>query len=196
MLIDMHIHTQFSPCSIINIPQLIKKAREKKIDGICITDHDTIDSKVILQSLKLSDICVIVGVEYTTLKGDFLIFGPIDFIPLGMSLKNLLSWIKKEGGVIIPAHPFRKSRPADINILSLFKIIETMNGRNLPSENIHCKEWIGKNGKNIKEIGGSDAHTLDEIGSVVTVFEKNIYCVDDLIRELLEGKYSPLQVKL
>ncbi len=149
-----------------------------------------------LKNLKISDICIIVGIEYTTSKGDFLIFGPIDHIPLGMSLEDLLLFIKKEGGVVIPAHPFRRSRPADISILSSFSIIETINGRNLPSENKHCKEWISKNGKYFKEIGGSDAHTLNEIGSVVTVFEKNIYCIDDLIRELLEGKYSPAKLKL
>lgn len=194
MLIDMHIHTQFSPCSIINIPQLIAKAKAKGLDGICITDHDTMASKSVLQDLKISDICVIVGIEYTTSKGDFLIFGPTDHIPLRMSLEGLLSWIKKEGGIIIPAHPFRKSRPADINVLSLFDIIEVLNGRNLPSENNHCREWINTNGKNIKQIGGSDAHTFEEIGNVVTVFEKNIYCIDDLIRELLDGKYAPKQV--
>ncbi len=193
MLIDMHIHTQFSPCSIINIPQLIAKAKAKGLDGICITDHDTMASKSVLENLKISDICVLVGIEYTTSKGDFLIFGPTDHIPLRMPLESILSWIKKEGGVVIPAHPFRKSRPADINVLSLFNIIEVLNGRNLPSENNHCKEWIKTNGKNIKQIGGSDAHTFEEIGNVVTVFEKNIYCLDDLIRELLDGRYAPKQ---
>ncbi len=194
MLIDMHIHTQFSPCSIINIPQLITKAKEKRLDGICITDHDTMASKSIVQKLEISGICIIIGIEYTTSKGDFLIFGPTDYIPSRMALEDLLSWTKREGGVVIPAHPFRKSRPVDISILPKFSIIEVLNGRNLPSENEGCKDWIRRNGKDIKEIGGSDAHTLNEIGNVVTVFEKNIYCLDDLIRELWEGKYSPMQV--
>jgi predicted metal-dependent phosphoesterase TrpH len=194
MLIDMHIHTQFSPCSIINIPQLITVAEKKGLDGICITDHDTMASKSIVQKLEISGVCIIIGIEYTTSKGDFLVFGPTDYIPSRMTVEDLLSWIEKESGVVIPAHPFRKSRPADIGILSKFSIIEVLNGRNLPSENEGCRDWIRKNGKNIGEIGGSDAHTLDEVGSVITVFEKNIYCLDDLIRELHGGKYSPRQV--
>ncbi len=50
-----------------------------------------------------------------------------------------------------------------------------------------------KHGNGIKEIGGSDAHTIEEIGQVVTVFQKNIYDIDDLIHKLQGGNYSPLK---
>ena len=65
MLIDMHVHTRFSPCSVIRIRNLLSRAREVGIDGVCITDHDTIASKHEFE--KLSDthgICFIIGIEY------------------------------------------------------------------------------------------------------------------------------------
>jgi predicted metal-dependent phosphoesterase TrpH len=194
MIIDMHIHTHFSPCSVIKIPQLLQRARKAGVDGICITDHNTVASKSTFE--KVADnagLCVIVGIEYTTSNGDFLIFGSVDHIPAKMDAKNLLKWVQKEGSVAIAAHPFRKDRPFDTGILQLLKIVEVLNGRNKPNENELCKDWLQKHGKGIKEIGGSDAHTLEEIGQVVTVFKKNIYSMDDLVGELLTGTYSPLK---
>jgi hypothetical protein len=192
MLIDMHIHTHFSPCSVIKIPQLLQRAQRVGLDGICITDHNTAASKSVFE--KIADnkgLCVIVGIEYTTSHGDFLIFGSVDHIPAKMDAKNLLNWAQKEGSVAIAAHPFRRDRPVNPYVLPLSKIMESVNGRNDPAENEMCKNWIRKHGDEVKEIGGSDAHTVEEIGQVVTVFKKHIYGMDDLIRELLYGNYSP-----
>lgn len=190
----MHIHTRFSPCSIIRIAHLLEKARTLNLDGICITDHDTSDSLSVFKNISAHHkICIIVGLEYTTGKGDFLVFGPVEHIPKGMSAERLIEWSKKEGAVAIPAHPFRQSRPADLNILKISDIIEGVNGRNHPHENSLCRRWLKEQGNGKKEIGGSDAHTLDEVGRIVTVFHKNIYTVEDLLKELIAGKYSAVQ---
>ncbi|MBI4684208.1 MAG: PHP domain-containing protein [Nitrospirae bacterium] len=190
MIMDIHIHTHFSPCSIIKIPKLLCRAREIGLDGICITDHDTIASKPVVEDIaNKSEICVIVGLEYTTSDGDFLVFGPVDYIPRDMRAEELYRWVKKEGGVIIPAHPFRSSRPVTLNILQYSEIIEMLNGRNHSSENESCRNWISKQQNRIKEVGGSDAHTIEEVGKIATVFEKDIYNSDDFIRELQHGNY-------
>jgi predicted metal-dependent phosphoesterase TrpH len=194
MIVDMHIHTRFSPCSSIRIAQLFKKVKQTGLDGICITDHDTTASCSILKNIQEnSGILVLVGMEYTTDKGDFLIFGPLENIPKGMNAEGLLIWIRKEGGIAIPAHPFRKGRPTDLRLIQSSKVIESLNGRNNPHENELCRQWIHKYGNGVKQTGGSDAHTLEEVGQVVTVFNKDIYDVDDLIEELYCGHYSPLQ---
>lgn len=190
----MHVHTRFSPCSVIRIRNLLARARETGIDGVCITDHDTIASKYEFE--KLSDsygICFIIGMEYTTTKGDFLLFGPLDNIPHHMGVNGLIQWAQKEDAVVIPAHPFRKSRPVPLPILKSFNIIESLNGRNHDFENKACLQWIKEYANGTKDIGGSDAHTLNEIGKIVTVFDKNIYSVEALINELKYGKYTPMQ---
>jgi predicted metal-dependent phosphoesterase TrpH len=190
----MHVHTRFSPCSVIRIRNLLSRAREASIDGVCITDHDTTASKYEFD--KLSDthgICFIIGMEYTTPKGDFLVFGALENIPQHMGANSLLQWAQKEDAIVIPAHPFRKSRPVHMPILKSFDIIECLNGRNHDFENEACLKWMREHGNGKREIGGSDAHTLNEIGRIVTVFEKNIYGVEDLIRELRHGKYTPFR---
>lgn len=192
MIVDMHIHTSFSPCSAINIPDLVERARETGLDGICITDHDTTASRnVFSNKVECEGICVIVGMEYTTMRGDFLVFGPAEYVPCGMDAEGLIGWVKKEGGVAIPAHPFRKSRPTDPGILSSFKVVEVLNGRNRPSENETCRKWLAQYGNGTRQTGGSDAHTLEEVGQIVTVFDKNIYGVEGLIDELQGVNYKP-----
>lgn len=190
----MHIHTSFSPCSNISIPYLLKRAQEIGLDGICVTDHNTAASKYAFENIAdNSGPCVIIGMEYTTPKGDFLIFGPVDHIPENMDAQELIRWVYKQRGAVIAAHPFRKYRSVDPHCLQLSTIIESINGRNLPHEDDLCKSWLKQHGNGIKEIGGSDAHSLEEIGHVVTAFKNNIYNVDDLIHELQGKNYSPLR---
>jgi len=192
MVIDMHIHTSFSPCSVINIPDLVERAYESGLDGICITDHDTTASKNIFgERLEHRGLCIIVGMEYTTSRGDFLIFGPAEYVPEGMEAEDLIGWARKEGGVAIPAHPFRQSRPTDPGLLPSFGVVEVLNGRNRPYENERCRNWLSQYGNGTRQTGGSDAHTLEEVGQVVTVFEKCIYGVESLISELRGGSYKP-----
>jgi len=190
----MHVHTRFSPCSVIRVRQLVGVIRQKGLDGVCITDHDTTASLSILRHApEFSGFCVIVGMEYTTRKGDFLVFGPVENIPSGMDAEGLIGWAQKEGAITIPAHPFRRARPADADILSQSGIVEVMNGRNRSHENELCRRWLEEQKTGIKATGGSDAHTLDEVGRVVTVFRKNIYDTEDLLDALYNNDYSPRQ---
>lgn len=194
MIIDMHIHTHFSPCSIIGIEQLLKRAYEIGLDGICITDHDTTAARYALHNINYkNDLCVIIGMEYTTTEGDFLVFLPSHDIPKGLNALELSKYVTKQDGIVIPAHPFRKSRPTNPTILNLSHIIEVINGRNSYFENELSNNWLRFQGNGTKGIGGSDAHTIDEVGRIVTIFDKNIYCMEDLIRQLYSGNYVPIQ---
>lgn len=188
----MHVHTHFSPCSNINIEQLLQRARDLGLDGVCITDHDSTLSKDVF-GIYNGDLCVIIGMEYTTKEGDFLIFSPHYDIPRGLSAMELFRYTAQIGGISIPAHPFRKTRPINPSILNSFHIIEVINGRNSYYENELSKNWLKSQGNGTRGIGGSDAHTIEEVGRIVTIFEKNIYNVEDLIRQLYSGNYVALQ---
>jgi predicted metal-dependent phosphoesterase TrpH len=181
---------------MIHIESLFERAHDIGLDGICITDHDTSACKSMISQTDIPPgLSVIVGMEYTTTAGDFLVFGPVDSVPEGFSARDLLLWTRKEGGVAIPAHPFRKSRPVETKILEKCEIVEVINGRNLPQENALCSNWITHNPRTKKGIGGSDAHTLSEIGQSVTLFSHNIHSPEDLIRELSTGIYTPQHIK-
>ena len=66
--IDLHIHSNYSADGKQNISQIIKSAKEKKIDVIAITDHDTLNAyDEIYNYIKkgIANPIIIPGIEFT-----------------------------------------------------------------------------------------------------------------------------------
>ncbi|HPP31098.1 MAG TPA: PHP domain-containing protein [Soehngenia sp.] len=63
-LFDLHIHTNYSD-GLYTVEEIIKKASAKNLDGIAITDHDTIDAVkyIINNPIDKNNISVIPGIE-------------------------------------------------------------------------------------------------------------------------------------
>ena len=46
MILDTHMHTaEYSPDSFLPIAEAVARAREMGIDGLCVTDHDTLGAR-------------------------------------------------------------------------------------------------------------------------------------------------------
>ncbi len=192
MRFDLHVHTALSPCSTLGIGEILLHARARGLDGVCITDHDTMEIRNSLREGMQSDgLCVIFGMEYATPQGDFLLFGPFESLPPCMEATTLLHTVTLKGGAAIAAHPFRTARSVDEEIIrkGLCRTIEGINGRNQAFENRKIENWRTRYFLN--ECGGSDAHTLEELGRVVTTFRDPVRSRDELIQALNGGDYRP-----
>jgi len=203
MIVDMHVHTTFSPCSRMRVDEAVAAAGQSGLDGICITDHDTMNiRRVLTEGVQENGVVVIFGMEYTTAQGDFLVFGPFEALDPGLSAHRLLRIVDRSGGIAITAHPFRKERPVDLRIVEdgRCRVIESLNGRNTASENAAVERWRGD--YDLIECGGSDAHTIEEVGSFATRFFVPVRTRSDLIAALknrlcrpedrtVEGLYVP-----
>ena len=77
MLVDMHIHEKtFSLDSFLTLEEIVAIAKQRGLDAVCITDHD---------SMALRDYCeeysrkigfpIFVGVEFLSYWGDITAFG-------------------------------------------------------------------------------------------------------------------------
>ena len=192
MLIDMHTHTTLSSCSVLDIHDMIGIAKDRGLDGFCVTDHHTMDIRhYITEGIQKNGVTVIFGMEYDTPDGDFLIFGPYERIPQKMQAKKLLNHIKNTGGIAIAAHPFRKNRPVTKHLLQdrFCTMVESINGRNSDIENLNVKNLT--NYDELTKVGGSDAHTADELGNTVTHFPLPIRSRQDLLFALTYGLCQP-----
>lgn len=191
MLFDMHIHTKFSPCSGFCLEQVLDRARQLGLDGVCITDHHSrAAARVVAEGPQADGLVVLVGQEYATDQGDFLVFGPLPELAPGMPAPQLLEMAAHAGGVAIGAHPFRQGRGLDPGLMAggLLRFIESINGRNSAEDNNRANQWGRVNGLGL--VGGSDAHTAAELGSVVTEFKHAISNQDDLVRALKSGEFE------
>lgn len=67
MLFDLHPHTTLSSCSQLQLDQILTQVGAKGLDGVCITDHDTLAVRnTISEGVQNNGLCVIFGMEYTT----------------------------------------------------------------------------------------------------------------------------------
>lgn len=192
MLIDLHVHTTVSPCSCLKVETILDQAMAVGLDGVCLTDHDTMEIGArVREGLQADGLLVIVGMEYATPQGDYLIFGPFEDIKPGMDAPAMFAAVNKHGGVAIGAHPYRKMRPANMAMFAPGKcmIAEVSNGRNSLSENARALNFAQS--RELSMTAGSDAHTLEELGTHPTRFIDRITNREDLVASLRSGRFRP-----
>ncbi len=206
MIIDLHTHTSpFSDDSFLTPAELIQRAKQSRLDAICLTEHDWFWDKDDLTRLSQEhDFLLLPGVEINTEDGHFLVFGLDEYI-FGMHRTGYLKRIVDEvGGFMILAHPYRRHLHSDDNLLSAVErhshnpffrfldTIEVLNGRATERQNRFSQELCRQ--LNMKGIGGSDAHSPSDIPSFATLFERRISNLEELITELKAGEFRPIDL--
>ncbi|MBW2348551.1 MAG: PHP domain-containing protein [Deltaproteobacteria bacterium] len=124
MVFDIHLHTRnYSGCSSIEAEDLVRRAEELGLDGIALTDHgirwpeDRVEA--LREACGVHDLVIIPGQEITCYngswkrEGDFLVFGVKESLGSGLSARELINLVHEQGGVVIAAHPYKRSRRGD-----------------------------------------------------------------------------------
>ena len=195
--VEFHCHTNASIDSLTRPEDLITAARQKGIDRLVITDHNTIAGAQAAQALDPE--LVIVGEEIMTTHGEILAAFVQEEIPAGLSPRETIQRLKDQGAFISVSHPFDEWRPggwqeADLlEILPLVDAIEVYNSRcMLPGFNRQARRFAEKH--NVAGTVGSDAHTTFEVGRSLLELEP-FGGAEELRREIRAGiphvKWSP-----
>ena len=206
MIIDLHTHTKpWSDDSFLELPELIHQAKQAGLDAICLTEHDWFWDKDTLAKLSQEhDFLILPGVEMNTEEGHILVFG-VEKYSFGMHRAEYLKRIVDEaGGVMILAHPYRRELHSDDigaaveqccqkPIFRLLDIIEVFNGRGTERQNKFSQELCRR--LNLKGIGGSDAHSISDVPSCATLFERKVSNVEELIAELKAGRFKAVDLR-
>lgn len=202
IVIDLHIHTKrLSPCSEMASEEAALEAKKIGLDGICFTEHNKPwDPHEILEVEEKSGILIFRGIEVDTTEGHVLVFGLQKNFEGITPIEDLRQMVNEVDGFMIAAHPFRgfllfgfsklQMDVHDAGKNPLFKFVDGMevfSGRQTPKENNFSFQVCER--LNLKGVGGSDAHSIKDIGKCVTVFENRIERQEDLIRELKAGTF-------
>jgi predicted metal-dependent phosphoesterase TrpH len=211
MIVDLHVHTHLSDDSK-TAPEKYLEAAIKSgagLGAICFTEHRRFprDPELDRVYAELSDnhgILILKGIEADTDLGHLLLFGLNDavirrFDPEQRMLRSehLIEVLHGEGGIAIPAHPFRDSgfgvRLDDLvaKLGSALSAIEAINGQNSAKENERATMAAEKLG--LTALGGSDAHfpTAHWFLTCATELERPIKNVEELCVELRAGRARP-----
>jgi predicted metal-dependent phosphoesterase TrpH len=207
LIIDLHTHTLIgSDDSYIDIDELVERAKNAGLDGVCVTDHEWFwKQSTIERFCRELDFLILPGIEMNTEDGHFLVFGLEKYV-FGMHRTGFLKReLDKVGGVMVLAHPYRRNmyygeevedsvkRYSKRQFFELVDIIETLNGR-ATEKQTQFSQLLSQRLK-LKGTGGSDAHQLRDIPSCATSFERDISNVQELITELKAGRFEAVDLR-
>lgn len=194
MFIDLHIHEKtYSKDSFLALDEIVEIAKKRGLDGICITDHNSMGLKeAAAEYSKETGFPIFVGIEYYSLQGDIIAFG-IDSYPEGrVSAQEFVDYVRERGGVTVSAHPFRHNRRGLEEVLDVIEgldAIEILNGSTLPDATMKAVEYAKKHGFAVT--GGSDCHYPDKVGVHATYFPNEIRTMDELVAAIRNHECQP-----
>ncbi|MDZ4860850.1 MAG: PHP domain-containing protein [Candidatus Hydrogenedentes bacterium] len=197
-LIDMHMHTtRYSRCSRIEPAKIISQAVRAGLDGIVITEHhhqwsqDEIDALVAESGHP--GFLVMAGFEYTSNKGDILMYGVPDghvkeFTP-AWPPEKAMALAQRYGAACIAAHPTREGMSFDERIAKFPLAALEVASVNLKP---HEQRLARRLAESIKKpmVACSDAHDLQNVGRYATEFPDLILGIRDLQAALLNGRFQ------
>ncbi|MCX7664600.1 MAG: PHP domain-containing protein [Gemmataceae bacterium] len=195
---DLHIHTsRYSPDSIIDPYELVERALAIGLDGIVITEHDTLWPEAELNELRrrAPNLIILAGVEIAAKGGDVLCYGIRDIsrLPRGVEWKVLIEEVSSQGGCAVAAHPYRWGQNFD----RLMQENPGLHGLEMMSNNMTrelrkaASDYYARFPQ-LTRLGNSDAHEIDVLGICHTVFEMDITCNADLIKAIELGLARPV----
>jgi predicted metal-dependent phosphoesterase TrpH len=185
--IDLHVHTCYSHDSSITLKEVIAYAKKKGLDGVAITDHNTLKGAF---RLKTCDIIVVPGIEISTLNGHLLGLNMDSLIPAKLGIEETIRRIHEAGGIAIAPHPSAFYRSPPSQKISSYDAIEVMNASSAPFQLFTrlSKNFADRLG--LPQTGGSDSHYAPEIGSAYTVIEADPD-VDEIVDAIKRGAIVP-----
>ena len=208
MWIDCHCHTRHSHDNWLEPVDLVRRARQLGLDGVCVTEHYSYEASAPLEAVGRDEgLLVLRGVEISTDRGHLLAYGVSDdgwntwgrdnYLPL----HDVIARVNSLGGICVPAHPFR-----EIGLCSLLEgllevqgiaAVETHNGGNGDSDNRLALDAAVQLG--LPGLGGSDCHRSAAVGRCATEFLEPVSDMASFIAAIRAGRcsgayYAPFQL--
>lgn len=173
MRVDLQVHTDASPCSRASPADIASAAVSAGLDGLAVTDHDTLAGVAGVRAAAPDALTVIPGVEVTTSQGHLLALD-VDSAPEPGPPLSVIGDVHDQGGVAVLSHPFdalREHFVADLDaIAGAVDAVEAVNSRCVrPRYNEHSRAFAATH--DLPIVGGSDAHFPMEVGRAYTECE-------------------------
>jgi predicted metal-dependent phosphoesterase TrpH len=171
MRFEIHCHSTHSDGK--NTPLEIVEYARKTLDGIIITDHDRLGGAIEALSYATEEFRVLAGMEVSSSDGHILAYEIMNIIPRDLPAKETVELIHSQGGLAVAAHPYdlRRRGVGDLIHKVDFDAVEVVNGHTFGNKKDPRQECEGVG---MPMVGGTDAHTVDEIGSVTIEFDGDL----------------------
>ncbi len=199
---DLHVHSDYSPDGHSTVEEILQAAKQKGLDGVAITDHDTTAGAI--RAMEVVDrvapgLLVIPGQEISTKAGHLIVLGITKEIPKGMPVKDTIAMAHELGGTVVVPHPDQRTRHG-MRIPRGADAVEVYNSRYIFGyHNFVTARKVNR--RKMPAVAGSDAHVASMVGQAVTevAAQRNVPAVLKAIREgktRIDVKRTPVRVYL
>lgn len=188
--LDLHVHSHYSPDSIITSKELALYAKKRGLDGVAITDHDRVDGAS--RMAKESGLFVIPGIEVSTAVGHVVGLNVHESISKGLGAEETVSEIHDAGGIAVACHPTALFKGSlEKHVTRSFDAVEVINSSAIPFA--YCTKRSRQLAASVgiaSCVAGSDAHYGPEIGCAHTVVntEKD---AGEVVKAIANGACQP-----
>ena len=207
MRVDFHVHTVYSPDSVITYPTLVEACRARGLDAVAIMDHDVIEGAFEFRRLSMEAISrgewaprILVGEEVRTTGGEICGLFLREWVPDHLDPVETMSLIREQGGLVYVPHPFdllkfKRLKASQLEELAgSIDIVEAFNGKpRLPLANALARRFLDRH--EFPRGAGSDSHEPTHLGAAYVELD-DFEGPDELLANLASGKvngklYSP-----
>jgi len=189
MKFDLHVHTNWSD-SRSSVQQVLEAASRKALDGLAITDHNTVGgAQEALRSAQR--LFVIPGEEVETRQGEILALGVEEPLPPGLEAREAVDGIHGQGGLAVAPHPtvpllntlpISLLRSLPLDAVEVFSSITPLAWR-YARRNMRLAEDLG-----LPMVAGSDSHHHGTVGDAYTLIDVDAQGLDAVLGAIKAGK--------
>ena len=188
--IDLHLHTNYSLDAKTTLEEAVRYAKKNQLDGIAVTDHDTVEGA--RRIAKEQDLLIIPGIEVSSQHGHILGLNITEPIQPKLGVAETAERIQLLGGLAVIAHPavIIKGLGARIDTSSRIDAIEVINAAAIPFYlSIYSSRRLALRLR-LPQTAGSDSHYPNEIGSAYTIVDADPN-PDDVMEAIRKGRTEP-----
>jgi len=188
--LDLHLHSCFSNDAVGTPQDMIASLQKRGLQGMALTDHNTIKGYLKVQKLIPDDFLVIPSVEISTADGHLLALNVMENIPGGLPVEETVERVIDAGGEPIVPHLFRLLSGIKKEKLKAIRTkisaIEVFNGCSVPNTNLKTAKVAHT--FNLGGTGGSDSHDPAFAGYAYTVVNTTDLRIDTVLSEIKKKK--------
>jgi hypothetical protein len=169
---ELHCHTYHSDGEL-SATELVRLSIERGLDFLAVADHNTIASQRELENFQDPGLILIRGVEATSFKGHFNIWGIPDWVDFRITqpeqMQAALDFARQRGALVSCNHPKPYGPDWDFRQVTNFDCLEVWNGPWFLFNQQALDYWLSllESGRRIPAVAGSDFHRLSEIDQVI-----------------------------
>ena len=166
MLIDTHMHEMtYSKDSFLKLDEMVRIARAKGLDGICITDHDSMGLKeYAAEYSRREKFPIFTGIDFFSLQGEIVAYG-LEEYPKERGLEDNLRTVHGLDG------------------------LEVLNGSTSLEACYKAAEYAEELG--LFTLGSSDCHVPEKVGVCATYFPEKVHTMEEFLEVFKKGTMCP-----